>query len=100
MSKRNIGQEIIAGLQEIRNVAKKKRKHQHKRIWLRPNDPDTMSFAAYTMYEYGEDKMSITIADCNRRINLGIYNKADRRKIGKLIQFLQEAVDIYDREQE
>ena len=71
----------------------KKRKEIHKRIWLQPSDADTMSHAAYTIGQYGDDGISITLADCNRQINLyfDTDKAAGRRKLDKLIAFLQEA---------
>ena len=74
-------------------MAKKKRTHQHKRIWLAPTDPDSQAYAAWQIASYSkEGEMDITIADCHRSISLTLYNKTDQRKIQKLIDFLQAAV--------
>lgn len=72
----------------------KKRKHQHKRIWLSPSDPDTQAWAAWEIGSYStEGDMDIKIADCHRSITLGVYNKRDERKIQKLIDFLTHALE-------
>ncbi len=73
---------------------RKKKKHQHKRIWLAPSDPDSQAWAAWQIAGYSrEGEMDITLADCHRSISLGLYNRKDERKIQKLIDFLQAALD-------
>jgi len=75
-------------------MAKRKKKHIHRRIWLAPSDPDSMAFAAYQVPSYErEGQMDIEIADCFRRISLTLSGKKDQRKIERLIDFLQECVD-------
>ena len=76
-----------------------KHKEIHKRKWLSPTDSSSLSYVSYTMYEYGDESMSLCIADCNRNINLHIMNKKDRRKIQTLIDFLNQAMSVYDGEQ-
>jgi len=74
-------------------MAKKKKRHQHKRIWLAPNDPDSQAWASWQIPSYSDaGEMNISIADCYRKIDLTLDNKADERKIRKLIKFLQDAV--------
>lgn len=77
-----------------------KQKVIHKRIWLQPKDPYTKSYAMYTVYSNDDYGSNINIADCYRSIDLSMNSKKDRRKIQKLINFLQEAVEVWDREQE
>ena len=75
-------------------MSKKKRKHLHKRIWLAPGDPESSAWVAWTIHSYSMDDgdMDIQIADCNRHITLGIYDKQDERKIQRLIDFLEDAL--------
>jgi len=76
-------------------MARKKRKHQHKRIWLAPTDPDSQAWAAWQIANYSkEGEMDITMADCHRSISLSIYSKADERKLQKLIDFLTDALEL------
>jgi hypothetical protein len=71
-----------------------KKKHEHKRMWLAPNNPDSMAHVAYQIASYSvEGEMEITIADCFRNISLTLNSKKDQRKIQKLIDFLQMCVD-------
>ncbi len=75
----------------------RKKKTIHKRVWLEPSDPDTLSYVAYTLGQYGEDDLNITLADCNRQINLYFSEtKKGRRKLNKLIAVLQEAQEKYN----
>ncbi len=72
-------------------------KHEHKRMWLAPNDEDSQAWVAYTISKYdikqGTGDMDISIADCFRHISLTLHGKKDQRKIEKLIKFLQACVD-------
>jgi hypothetical protein len=82
-------------------VAKKKRKHQHKRIWLDPSNPDSQAWASWKICSYhDEGEMDIQIADCYRSISLTLYNKRDERKIRKLIKFLEDAVQKHAEERD
>ncbi len=79
-----------------RGLTMAKRKHQHKRIWLAPSDPDSQAWASWQIASYSsEGEMDIQIADCNRHIGLGLYDKKDQRKIERLIKFLQDAIDVH-----
>jgi len=79
----------------------KKRKHQHKRIWLAPTDPDSQAYAAWQIASYSKDgEMDLTIADCHRSIHLALYNKKDERKIQKLIDFLTHALETSRRQRD
>ena len=92
--RRNIGREIAESLASIRGTKMAKRKHEHKRMWLAPNDPDSMAWVQYHMPNYSQEgEMDIEIADCFRHISLTLNNKKDQRKIEKLIVFLQHCVD-------
>lgn len=82
-------------------MAKKKQKHQHKRMWLAPNDPDSQAWVAWQIASYSkEGEMDISIADCHRSISLTLYNQKDQRKMQKLIDFLQDAVDKHVEERD
>ncbi len=82
-------------------MAKRKRRHQHKRMWLAPNDPDSQAWASWKIPSYNsEGEMDIQIGDCFRSINLGLYNKRDERKIRKLIKFLEDAVQKHAEERD
>ena len=75
----------------------KKRGDIHKRVWLQPGDPDAMSYAAFTLYNYpGEPTVELKIADCYRHVNIQVCTKRDRKKIDKMIALLQEAAELYD----
>lgn len=76
-----------------------KRKAIHKRMWLAPNDCDSMASVKYTIDTYStEGEMEISIADCYKTINLTLNNRADQRKIQRLIDFLNEAIVVHVRE--
>jgi hypothetical protein len=78
-----------------------RRKATHRRIWLAPGDPDSLSAASYTISEYETDgEMEITITDCYRKISLSLRDRRDLRKINKLIDFLQEAVAVHEVERD
>lgn len=81
-------------------MSRNKRKTIHKRIWLCPRDSDTMSHAAYTLNQYGErGDMSLDMADCSRKISMYFEaNAKGKRKLDRLIKFLQEAQEKYDEE--
>jgi len=64
-----------------------KTKKVHKRVWLQPGDPDTMSYVAYTFGKYDHN---VTIADCHRSITIGFYNAKSVKKLDKLIATLTE----------
>lgn len=74
-------------------MSRRKKKHQHKRVWLAPSDPDSLAWASWKIAGYERDGgMDIQIADCYRNISLGLYNKRDEAKIRRLIKFLEDAV--------
>ncbi len=76
-----------------------KRKAIHRRIWLAPNDCNSMASAQYTIDSYtDEGEMEISIADCYRTINFQLNCRADQRKIQKLIDFLKEAIEVHVKE--
>jgi len=78
-----------------------KRKAIHRRIWLAPNDCDSMAYVKYTIDSYSDEgEMEISIADCYKTINLTLNNRADQRKIQKLIDFLKEAIEVHVKERE
>jgi len=82
-------------------MAKKKRKHQHKRMWLAPADPDAKSWVSWEIPSYEtEGGMTIQIADCYRNISLELRGKKDERKIRRLIKFLEDAVDKHVEERD
>ncbi len=76
-----------------------KRKTIHRRMWLAPNDCDSLASVAYTIDRYSEEgEMNIAIADCYKTINLTLNNRADQRKIQRLVDFLTEAIAVHVRE--
>ena len=82
-------------------MAKKKRKHLHKRMWLAPNDPDSKSWVSWELPSYEtEGGMTIEIADCFRHISLQLNGKQDERKIRRLITFLEDAVQKHVEERD
>ena len=70
-----------------------KRKKIHKRMWLCPRDPDTMSNCSYTIDEYDREAINVRLADCNRSISYYCEGKEGLAKLNKLIAFLEEARD-------
>jgi hypothetical protein len=72
-----------------------RRRRIAKRKWLSPSNPDALSYVAY---DSDEGYMNIKIADCYRAITLSLNDRKDRKKIDRLISFLQEAVEVYDAE--
>ncbi len=78
---------------------RRKNKTIHKRVWLEPRNADALSYVAYTRWNYDEGSINIDIADCNRKINLYFEDNAKgRRKLAKLIAFLQEAQELHNGE--
>ena len=76
-----------------------RRKAIHRRMWLAPNDCDSMASVKYTIDSYSDEgEMEISIADCYKTINLTLNNRADQRKIQRLIDFLEEAIVVHVRE--
>ena len=72
-----------------------KRKAISKRQWLIPNDPDTMSYVAYSQDKYDDEyTVLIKIADCNRCINIYCSGRVGLRKLDRLLNMLQEARDV------
>lgn len=65
-----------------------KKKTIHKRRWLKPSDPETKSYVAWSAYRHGS--FEVTIADCNRNITLSFYHKKDAKKLDILIKELQD----------
>lgn len=82
------------------STSKKLRKTFHRRVWLAPNNPDQLSYIAYTIAPDGS-LGEVTIADCARIVNLDFYygssNKASIKqaltKMDRLIKALQECRD-------
>lgn len=70
---------------------------KHKRMWLSPSDPESLSYIAYTLNDWGSDKnMDITIADCNKHISINLWKKGARKKLERLIGVLNEALEAWD----
>lgn len=59
----------------------------HRRRWLKPGDPETLSYIAYTVDRYNT---SVVFTDCYKQVTIGVYQKKDIKKIDILIEELQK----------
>lgn len=78
-------------------MARKKRKIAAKREWLTPRDPETQSYVAYAFHDYDDGALTVTIADCNRRVSLYFEDsKSGRAKYDRLLKVLKEGREKMD----